>query len=129
MQVEDDIGDLDVTQVVESASKRHKEGSVAKDMLMRCAEDAACKATSEINSITSELLQDSAVRDQRMAERDAAMAERDAALAEKLEVKAVSESADSKISNLSASVDGKLGMFEQRVQEQWKMFESRWTDN
>ena len=45
-----------------------------------------------------------------MAERDAAMAERDAALAEKLEglVKAVSESAHSKISNLSALVDGKL---------------------
>ena len=45
MQVEDGIGDLDETQVQEPGSKRHKESSVAKDMLMRCAEDAACQAT------------------------------------------------------------------------------------
>ena len=80
------------------------------------AEDAACEATFEMKAITSQLIQDAAVRDQRMAERDAAaaaaMAERDAALATKLEglVKAVSESVDSKISHLSASVDGKQGM-------------------
>ena len=128
VQVEDDIGDLDDTQVAEPGSKRYKEDSVCKGYVVRCAEDAACRATSEMNAITSRLLQDAAVRDQRMAERDAAMAERDAASAEKLAdlVKAVSESVDSKISNLSASVDGKLDNLEQRVQEQWKRFENRW---
>ena len=45
-------------------------------MFKRCVEDAACKATSEMKAITSQLLQDAAVRDQRLAERDAAMAER-----------------------------------------------------
>ena len=45
MQVEDDIGDLDDTQVAEPGSERYKEDSVAKDMLLRCAEDAACRGT------------------------------------------------------------------------------------
>ena len=64
MQVEDDIGDFDDTQVAELCSKRYKEGRVAKDVLMRCAEDAACKATSEMKAITKQLLQGAAVRDQ-----------------------------------------------------------------
>ena len=59
---------------------RYKEGRVAKDMLIRCAEDAACKATSEMNAITNQLLQNAALRDQRMAERDAVPAEKLAAL-------------------------------------------------
>ena len=71
MQIEDDIGDLDDTQVAEPSCKRYKEDSVAKDMLMRCAKDRACTAT-EMKAITSQLLQDAAVS----AERDAAMAER-----------------------------------------------------
>ena len=54
MQVENDIGDLDETQVMEHSSERDTEGSVAKDMLMRCAEDAACEATSEMKAITSQ---------------------------------------------------------------------------
>ena len=53
-------------------------------MLMHCAE-VVWKATSEMKAITPQLLQDAAVRDQRLAERDAAMAESDAASAEKLE--------------------------------------------
>ena len=36
-----------------------------------------------MNAVTSQMLQDAAVRDQRLAERDAAMAERDAAMAER----------------------------------------------
>ena len=117
MQVEDDIGDLDDTPVAEPGNKRYQEGSVAKDMLMRCAENAACKATSEMKGITNQLLQHAAVRDQRMAERGAALAEKLAGL-----VKAVSESVDSKIRNLSASVGGKLDNLGQRVQEQLKTF-------
>ena len=102
MQVGDDLGDLDDTQVLELGGKRYKEDSVAKDMLMRCAEDAASRATSEMKAITSRLLQDAADRDQPFAERDAALAEKLAGL-----VKAVSESVDSKISDLSQSVDSK----------------------
>ena len=78
MQVEDDIGDLDETQVQEPGSKRHKESVAAKDLL---------------EAFTSKLMQDAVVRDQRMAERmaerdaaaAAALAERDAALAATLE--------------------------------------------
>ena len=75
MQVEDDLGDLDDTQVAEPSRKRWKEDRVAKDMLARCAEDAASRATSELKAITSRLLQDSADRDRRLAERDDAMME------------------------------------------------------
>ena len=63
MQVEDDIGDLDETQVQEPGSKRHMESDAAKDLL-----EALC----------SKLRQDAVVRDQCKAER---MAERDAAAA------------------------------------------------
>ena len=38
MQVDDDIGDLDGTQVVEPGSKRLKESNAATDLLVRCAE-------------------------------------------------------------------------------------------
>ena len=113
MQVEDDIGDLDETQVQEHGSGRYKEGNAAKDLL---------------DALTPILMQDAVVRDQRMAERmaerdaaaAAALAERDAALAAKLEglVKAVSESVDTKIRNLSACVDGKMDNLERRVQSQ-----------
>ena len=123
MQVEDDFGDLDETQVQEPGSKRHKEGNAAKDLL---------------EALTSKRMQDAVVRDQRMAERmaerdaaaAAALAERDAALAAKLEglVKAVSESVDTKIRNLSACVDGKMDNLEKRVQEQWKTIENKWTE-
>ena len=100
MQVEDDLGDIDDTQVSEPSGKRWKEGSVAKDMLMGCMEDAASRATTELKAITSQLLQDAAERDQRLAERGAALAEKLAGL-----VKVVSESVDSKISYLSQSVE------------------------
>ena len=101
VQVEDDLGDLDDTQVLEPGRTRYKEDSVAKDMLMRGAEDAASRATSEMKSITSQLLQDAAERDQRLAERDAAVAEKLAGV-----VKVVSESADSKISKQCLPVSG-----------------------
>ena len=96
MQVKDDIGDLDETQVQEFGSKRHKEGNAAEDLL---------------KALTSRMIQDAVVR---MAERDAAaaatLAERDAALAAKLEslVRTVSESVDPKIKNLSACVEKKM---------------------
>ena len=57
MQVEDDTGDLDETQVQEPGSKRLKEGNAVKDLL-------------------DQLRHDALVRDQRLAER---LAERDAA--------------------------------------------------
>ena len=76
MQAEDDLGDLGGTQVLELGRTRFTEDSVAKDMVMRCAEDAASRATSEMKAVTSQLLQDAAERDQRLAERDAALAER-----------------------------------------------------
>ena len=110
---------------MEHGSKRHMEGSVAKDMLVRCAEDAACEATSEMKAITSQGARPARGGTGRGHGRKGCSS------AEKLEglVKAVSKSVDSKISNLSASVDGKLGMFEQRMQEHWKMLENRWTEN
>ena len=43
-------------------------------------------------------------------------------------VQAVSESEDTKIRNLSASAGAKLDNLEQRVQEQWKTFENKWTE-
>ena len=88
--MEDDIGDLDDTQVVESGSKRLKESNVATELLVRCTQDAAYKATCQMKAFTSQLMQDAVVRDQRMADRmadrdaAAALAERDAALAAKL---------------------------------------------
>ena len=65
MQVEDDIGDLDDTQVAEPRSKRYKEDNVAKSMLMRCVEDATCGATSEMKASTSQLSHCAAERDYR----------------------------------------------------------------
>ena len=97
MQVEDDVGGLDDAQVAEPRGKRYKEDNVAKDMLMRCAEDAASRATSEMNSITSQLLQDAADRDQRLEARDAALAEKVAGL-----MKVVSEPVDSKLDTRTA---------------------------
>ena len=48
VQVEEDLDDLDDTQVTEPGRKRWKEDNVAKEMLMRCAEEAAGRATSEV---------------------------------------------------------------------------------
>ena len=56
MQVEDDIGDCDDTQVVEPGSKRLTETNVATDLLVRCAQDAAWKATCEMKACTSQLM-------------------------------------------------------------------------
>ena len=122
IQVEDDFGDLDDTQVAE-LGRKSKEDSVAKDMLTCCAEDAASRATSELKAITSQLLQDAADRDQRLAERDAALVEKLAELRNY-----VSESVDSKISNLSESMNSKIDNLEQRMQYQWKVFQKRWTE-
>ena len=123
VQVEDDIRDLDETQVQEPVSKRQKEGNAAQDLL---------------EALTSKMMQDAALRDQhmaeRVAERDAVEAAvlfaRDAALAEKPEglVKADSESVDTKIRNLSACVDGKMDNLERWEREQWKTFENKWTE-
>ena len=67
---EGDFGDLDDTQVAEPGRKRWNEDNVARDMLTRCAEDSARRATAELKAITSRLLQDAAERDPRHAERD-----------------------------------------------------------
>ena len=64
-------------------------------MLMRCAEDAVNRATSELKAITSQLIQDAADRDRRLAEREEASVENLTGL-----VKVVSESLDSKFDNL-----------------------------
>ena len=88
MQVEDDIGDLDETQVQEPGSKRLKEGNAAKDLL-------------------DQLRHDALVRDQRMAER---MAERDAAAAAALADRDVAmvTKLESLMKSMSASVDVKI---------------------
>ena len=112
MQVEDDLGNLDDTQVAERCRKRWKEDNVVKDMLTRCAEDAAGRATAELKDITSRLLKDAADRDRRFAERDEAMMERLMGLE-----KGVSDLMDSRMINL-----------EQRVQNRWVVFEKKWTE-
>ena len=112
MQVEDDIGDLDKTQAQEPDSTRLREGDAATDLLQRCAQDAANKATCEMKAYTSKLLKEAGVREQRIADLIAERGtERDAALVTKLEslVKVLSEWVDSKILNLSATVDKKIG--------------------
>ena len=52
------------------AEKRWKGDNVAKEMLTRCAEDAAVRATAEVKDITSRLMRDAAERDQLQAERE-----------------------------------------------------------
>ena len=92
MQVEEDTG-LDETQAQEPDSKRLRESNAATDLLQRCAQDAANKATCEMKTFASKLMQEAEVREQRTADRIAARdTERDAALATKLEglVKALS---------------------------------------
>ena len=104
MQVEEDFDDLDVTQVAELGGKGWKEGNVAKEMLMRCAEDAAGRATAEVKDITSRLLQDAAGRDRRLAERHQKMIEELTGL-----VKGVSDTMDGRMSDLekgAKSMDG-----------------------
>ena len=106
MRMEDDIGDLDETQAQEQGSKKHKEGSAAKDLL------------DQLRHVAS-------VRDkrmaERMAERDAAtaadLADRDAATVTTLEslMRNLSGSVDIKIKHLSDTVDGKMVTLEQRV--------------
>ena len=97
MLVEDDIGDLDATQVQEPDSKKQKEGNVAKDLL-------------------DQLRHDGRVRDQRLAERmaerhataAAALANTIGAMMTKLEnlMKSMSASVDVTIQQLSDTVDG-----------------------
>ena len=98
MQVEDDLGDLDDTQVAGPGRRRWKEDNVAKDMLTSCPEDAA---------ITSRLLQDTADRDRRLAEGDEAMLEKVTGL----------------VNGVSASMDSRMTNLEHMVQDQWKTFE------
>ena len=45
MQVEEDLDDLDNTQVTEPGRKRWKEDNIAKEMLLRCAQEAAGRAS------------------------------------------------------------------------------------
>ena len=52
------------------AEKRWKGDNVSKEMLTRCAEDAAVRATAEVKDITSRLMRDAAERDQLQAERE-----------------------------------------------------------
>ena len=47
MQVEDDLGDPNDTQVAEPGRRRWKADNVAKDVFARCVEDAAGRATAE----------------------------------------------------------------------------------
>ena len=81
MQVDEEPEDLENKQVTESGRKRWKENNVAKEMLTRCAEEAAStatlemkeasiKATMDMKDMTSRLMQDAADRDQHLAERD-----------------------------------------------------------
>ena len=107
VQVEDDFGDLDDTQVAEPGRKSWNEDNVARDMLTRCAADAASRATAKLKAITSRLLQDAAERVRRLAERDDDMMEILTGL-----VKVVSDSVYNRITNI-----------EQRVQDQWVVFE------
>ena len=95
MQVEENLDDLDDTQVTEPGRKRWKEDNVAKDMLMRCAEEAAGRATSEVKDITSRLMQDAADKDRRLVERDQHMMEQLTGL-----VKGVSETMEGRMSDL-----------------------------
>ena len=70
MQVEEDLDDLDDTQVTEPGRKRWKEDNVAKEMLMSCAEEAAGRGAAEAKDMTCRLMQDAADWDRRLAERD-----------------------------------------------------------
>ena len=45
MQVDEDFDDLESTQVAELGRKRWKEDNVAKELLLRCAEEAAGRAS------------------------------------------------------------------------------------
>ena len=85
MLVEDDIGDLDGTQVQEPSSEKLKEGNVAKDLL-------------------DQLRHDGRVRDQRLAER---MAERHATAAAALAntIGAMMTKLENLMQRMSASVD------------------------
>ena len=65
VQVEEDLDDLDDTQV--TGRKRWKEDNVTEETLMRCAEEAPGRATTEVKDITSRLMQDAADRDRRFA--------------------------------------------------------------
>ena len=76
MQVEYDLGDLDGSRVEETGRKKWKEDSVARNMLTRCAEEAAGRATAELKAITCQMVQDAAERDRRLAERDVALMEK-----------------------------------------------------
>ena len=62
VEVEEDLDDLDDTQVTERGRKRWIEDNAAKETLMRCAEEAPGRATTEVKDITSRLMQDAADR-------------------------------------------------------------------
>ena len=107
VQAEDDIGDLDETQVRNPAVRRLQEGNAAKDLL-------------------DHLRQDAQVRDLRLAERmeecdaaaAAALANTRAEMMAKLDsLMNRSASVDVKIERLSDTLDGKMAALEQRVQE------------
>ena len=104
-----DLDDLDDTQFAEPCRKRWKEDNVAKEMLMRCAEDAAGRATAKVEDITSRLMQDAADRDRRLAERDQKMMEQLTGL----------------LKGVSDTMDGRMSDLEQRVQHQWTVFEKK----
>ena len=95
MQYEENLDDLDDTQETEPGRKRWKEDNVAKEMLMRCAEEAAGRATSEVKDITSRLMQDAADQDRRLAERDLHTMEQLTGL-----MKGVSETMEGRMSDL-----------------------------
>ena len=59
--------DLDNTQVSDPGGMRWKRDYVAKEMLASCAEDAASKATKEMESL---MMKDADEREQRLVERD-----------------------------------------------------------
>ena len=86
------------------AEKRWKGDNVAKEMLTRCAEDAAVRATAEVKDITSRLIRDAAERDQRQAERDEKLMEQLTGL-----VRGVNESMDGKLNDLhkGCSINGR----------------------
>ena len=134
MQVDEELEDIEHTQVAEPGRKRWKENNVAKEMLTRCAEEAASRATLEMKEAasratlemkeaasratldmkdtTSCLMQDAADRDQQIAERD----------------QRVLEQLGGVVRGVSESLEGRLSDLDTRMQNQWTVFEKRWME-
>ena len=63
MQVDEDLHNLENTQVTEPGRKRWKEDNVAKEMLTRCAEEAAGRASNKASMEMENKTQQTGVSD------------------------------------------------------------------